>query len=86
MRKVVTERQIHFGALGFDPADSVLAAALGGRPERAMIVPVVIRERVVGLLYADRLEIDSPPWSRLQRLGDVVAENLGRLIRGSSRS
>jgi hypothetical protein len=85
LRKVVTERKIHHGPLGDSPADAVLAAALGGRPERAVIAPVAIRDRVVGLLFADRLEIESPPWNRLERLAETVAENLARLISRSNR-
>ena len=83
---MVTERQIHYGPLGSRPADSVLAAALGGKPERAMIVPVTIRGRVVGLLFADRLDISSPPWNRLERLAQAVGENLARLITRGGRS
>lgn len=86
LRAVVAERKIHFGPLGTAPADAVLSAALGGKPERAMIVPVTIRDRVVGLLFADRLEIDKPPWNRLERLAQAVGENLGRLITRSARS
>jgi hypothetical protein len=86
LRTVVSERRIHFGSLGSAPADAVLAAALGGRPERSMIVPVTIRDRVVGLLFADRLDIDSPPWNRLERLAKAVGENLGRLISRGGRS
>ncbi|MBW2278283.1 MAG: hypothetical protein JRF63_12370, partial [Deltaproteobacteria bacterium] len=85
LRTVVTEGRIHFGALGSAPADAVLAAALGGKPERAMIVPVIIRDRVVGLLYADRLDINSPPWNRLERLAKAVGENLLRLLTKSKQ-
>jgi len=86
LRGVVTARRIHFDTLGTAPADAVLAAALGGRPERAMIVPVTIRDRVVGLLFADRLDIDTPPWNRLERLSQAVGDNLGRLIGRGSKS
>ena len=86
LRTVVSEGKIHFGALGTAPADAVLAAALGGKPERAMIVPVVIRDRVVGLLFADRLDISSPPWGRLERLAKAVGGNLFRLLTKGKQS
>jgi hypothetical protein len=80
LRAVVASAQIHHGPLSDSPADSVLGAALGGKPGVALIMPVTIRERVVGLLYADRLEIDALPWGRLERLTRAVADNLSRLI------
>jgi len=35
---------------------------------------------VVGLLFADKLSIEMPPWNSLRRLGEVVGNNLARLI------
>jgi len=75
------DKQIHLGPLGRSPADSVLSAALGGRPERALIIPIVIQDRTVGILYADRLDVEVPPWSRLERLAQTMAENLAKILR-----
>ncbi len=74
------EQSIHLGPLGRNPADAILSAALGGRPERILAIPVEIGNRVVGLLYADRLSVKMPPWNRLERLAEVVGFNLRRLI------
>jgi hypothetical protein len=85
LREVVSDRQIHYGALGSSPADTVLASALGGKPERALVVPVMIRSRVVGLLYADKLPADPLPWDQLERLTDVVGAAFTGLLKQGGR-
>jgi hypothetical protein len=62
----------------------VLAAALGGRPERALILPVTIKDRVVALLYADELAVELPPGQRLVRLAEAVADGFARLLKGGA--
>jgi hypothetical protein len=79
LRKVAEERQVHVGPLGGGAADAVLAAALGGRPERVIVVPVAIKGRTVGLLMADGFA-EAPPRARLERLSGAVAEAFTRLI------
>jgi hypothetical protein len=78
--QVITARQLHLGSLSRHPADGVLAAALGGRPDRALVIPVIIGNRVVALLYADNLLADLPPGQRLVRLAETVADGFARLI------
>jgi hypothetical protein len=80
MRQVVTERRIHLGPLGRTAADAILAAALGGRPRRILAIPVQISGRVVGILYSDQFKVDMPPWNRIERLAEVVGDNLKRLL------
>jgi len=81
LARVAHDKQIHLGPIGRSPADSVLSAALGGRPSRSLIIPVVIRDRTIGLLYADRIDVDIPPWSRLERLSETMADNLAKILR-----
>jgi hypothetical protein len=76
----LTEQAVHLGPLGRTPADGVLAAALGGRPERVLVVPVAIRSRAVGLLYADHLKQDMPELRSLAHFGDEVGNALGRFL------
>ncbi|MCP4678983.1 MAG: hypothetical protein GY854_26530 [Deltaproteobacteria bacterium] len=80
LQNVVVERHIHLGPHGRNPADAILAAALGGRPKRVLVIPVEISGQVIGLLYADNLSINMPPWNRLERLSEVVGDNLKRLF------
>ncbi|MDD5307122.1 MAG: hypothetical protein PHU25_07355 [Deltaproteobacteria bacterium] len=80
LQEVVRSRQIRLGPLAQTPADGVFAAALGGRPARALVVPVIIRDRVAGLLYADGLDDDLPPWNRLTHLADSVGSAFARLL------
>jgi hypothetical protein len=80
LSRVVQDKSIHLGPLGRSPADAILSAALGGRPDRILSIPVVIGERVVGILYGDRLKSNIPPWNSLKRLGDVTAVNLARVL------
>ncbi len=85
-RQIALEGQIHLGPLGRTSSDSIFTAALGGRPRRVLIVPVEIHNRVVGLLYADKLRIEMPPWNLLERLSEVVSANLTRLILSKAKS
>jgi hypothetical protein len=78
----LAEQAVHLGPLGRAPADGVLAAALGGRPERVLVVPVAIRGRAVGALYADHLKVEMPDLTSLSRLGDEVGLALGKLLSG----
>ena len=78
--RTVTEQQIHLGPLGRSTTDAVFSAALGGRPRRVLVIPVVLQHRVVGLLYADNLRIDMPPWNLLERLADVVGAALLNIL------
>ena len=80
LSRVVQTASIHLGPLGRSPADAILSASLGGRPERVLAIPVIISDRVVGILYADRLKSNIPPWNSLKRLGDVVAVNFARVL------
>ena len=80
LRQVAGERRIHLGPLGRAAADAIMAASLGGRPSRVLIIPVELNGRTVGLIYGDGLHVQMPPWNRLQRLAEVVGENFKRLI------
>jgi len=86
LQRISEEKQIHLGPLGRTPADGVLSAALGGRPNRVLVVPVLIGERAAGLLWADGLGVDVPPWSRLERLSDAVSKRLSQLLAKGGRS
>ncbi len=79
-RTIATEGEIHLGPFGRTTTDAIFTAAVGGRPRRVLIIPVQIQNRIIGLLYADSLKIDMPPWNLLERLADVVGSNLARLI------
>ena len=79
--RVAKRRQIHVGPLDRTPADAVLAASLGGRPDIAVVIPVAIKDRTIGILYADRLDIKLPPKHRLEKLAFTMAENLSKILR-----
>jgi hypothetical protein len=80
LSQVIAGRQLHLGSLSRHPADGVLSAALGGRPDRVLVIPVIIRNRVVALLYADSLAADLPPGQRLVRLAETVADGFARQL------
>ncbi len=80
LSKAVKDGQIHIGPLARNPADSVLAASLGGRPDRAVIIPLAIHDKNIGILYADRIEEEVPPKQRLKRLAEITTDNLSRLL------
>jgi hypothetical protein len=52
-REALSARLPRVGALSARPADLQLAATLGYRPEVVVLVPVLLRGKVVGLLYGD---------------------------------
>ena len=79
-KKVADEKQIHLGPFGRSTSDAVFSAALGGRPLRVLVIPVVIHDKVAGLLYADNLRIDMPPWNLLERIAEVTGRSLYRLL------
>jgi hypothetical protein len=86
LRRISEERQVYSGPLDKTTADAVLSAALGGRPERVIVLPIVLKGKAVGLLMADGFQSAVPPRARLERLSDAVAEAFTRLIaRGRDR-
>ena len=79
-KRTIDDRQIHIGPLIRTTSDAVFSAALGGRPRRVIIIPLEIKGRVIGLLYADKLKIEMPPFNLLERLADVASGALLALI------
>lgn len=61
-------------------ADSILAAALGQRPERIVLAPVQVRSHLVAFLYADTIADDVQAVARAEDLAAAAAEALERLI------
>ena len=87
-RSVVNNQQPHIGAIG-DSADNVngsfntTIAKLGGAiPPSALILPIVLRDRVVALVVAHRVhsELKLVDVAELLPLGSAAADALGRLI------
>ncbi len=72
----------------FDGVNVKVIGALGRRDAReVLVVPVTIRGRVVGLLYADNGNDPVPMTSigALNSLGDIIGSAFGRLIMESKR-
>ena len=86
LSKAVKDKQIHLGPLARNPADSVLAASLGGRPDRTVVIPLAIHGKTVGILYADRIDEEVPPKHRLARLAEITTENLSKLLLAGKKS
>lgn len=80
LRRVAEERQVYVGALDRTAADAVLSAALGGRPERVLAIPVVVGGRTAGIFLADGFSSVLPPGARLERFSVAVSEALSALI------
>ena len=83
-RSVVNNQQPHIGALGStDPAIDAMVVRLGGStPPSALILPIVLRDRVVGIVVAHRVHSDLKlvDVAELLPLGSAAADALGRLI------
>ena len=80
LRRVADERQVYLGPLDKTAADAVLSAALGGRPARVLVIPIVLRGKTAGLLTADGFASIVPPRPRLERLANAVADAFSKLI------
>jgi len=86
LRRVAEDRHVYTGSLDRTSADAVLAAALGGRPERVIVAPIALKGKTVGLLMADGFSAAAPPRTRLEHLCEAVAEAFTRFIaRGRER-
>ncbi len=64
------------------PAHEPLVAALGRRPERCAMFPVVLKKRVVAFLMVEPAESALPPGevTALHRLAGAMAEGFAALI------
>ncbi|HEX2685269.1 MAG TPA: hypothetical protein VHN14_01560 [Kofleriaceae bacterium] len=83
-RTVVSNHQAHIGPLGSgDPSIDSMVLRMGGTtPPSALIMPVVLRERVVALMVAHRLTSDLKlvDVTELLPMANAASEALGRLI------
>jgi hypothetical protein len=83
-RTVVSNQQSHIGPLGSgDPGiDSMMLRMGGTMPPSALIMPVVLRDRVVALVVAHRLTSDLKlvDVTELLPMANAASEALGRLI------
>jgi hypothetical protein len=83
-RTVVSNHQSHIGALvSGDPSiDSMILRMGGTMPPSALILPIVLRDRVVALVVAHRLdsELKLVDVTELLPMASAASEALGRLI------
>ncbi len=83
-RSVVNNQQPHIGALNTgDPGIDAMIIRLGGSmPPSALILPIVLRDRVVAIVVAHRVYSDLKlvDVTELLPLGGAAADALGRLI------
>ena len=83
-RSVVNNQQPHIGALGSgDTGIDAMIMKLGGSlPPSGLILPIVLRDRVVAIVVAHRVHSDLKlvDVAELLPLGSAAADALGRLI------
>jgi hypothetical protein len=83
-RAVVHNQQPHIGPLqSGDPSIDTMVMRLGGSmPPSAMLMPIVLRDRVVGIVIAHRVHSDLKlvDVTELLPLASAAADALGRLI------
>jgi hypothetical protein len=73
-------RGTYRGPLTDSSADSILAAAIGGRPTSVVVMGVEVRGRVVAFLYVDGFEDLDDAAERMAQLADAAASALERLL------
>jgi hypothetical protein len=83
-RNVVSTRQSHIGPLvSGDPGIDAMIARMGGSvPPSALILPIILRDRVVAVVVAHRVHSDLrlPEVTELLPLATATSDALGRLI------
>lgn len=79
-RLVHESRKSYLGALSDSTADSILAAAMGGRPDRVLLSPIEVRRHVVAFLYADALRDPEEARRRMGELVDAASEAFARWL------
>jgi hypothetical protein len=82
LRDVIASRTPYQGPLWSGPLNNLLAVALGELPAEIILQPVTIRDRVVGVLYADTPQ-EPIPEGVLARLAMEAGNAYGRILRGS---
>ncbi|MEO8551776.1 MAG: HEAT repeat domain-containing protein [Kofleriaceae bacterium] len=84
LRSVVNNQQPHIGSLASgDTAIDAMVIRLGGTmPPSALVLPIVLRDRVVAIVIAHRVHSDLKlvDVAELLPLGGAAADALGRLI------
>jgi hypothetical protein len=73
VREVIASRMPFQGLLGAAPTDAALTVQLGYSPERVALTPVLIRGKVVGMVYCDSQHTDLDPDELDALLGEVEA-------------
>jgi|LNFM01.1.fsa_nt_gb hypothetical protein len=68
------------GALTDSSADSIIAAALGGRPSRVVVAAIEVRGRVVAFLYVDNADDVDAARARVGELCAAAADAFERLL------
>ena len=82
-RSVTNNSQPHIGPLGGDPSIGAMLLRFGGAlPPSALILPIVLRDRVVAVVVAHRghSDLKLADVAELLPLATATAEALGRLI------
>lgn len=79
-RLAIESKGIYAGKLSDSSADSILAAALGGRPTDVIVSVIEVRSRVVGFLYADPFADSEELALRMEELSAAAAEALERWL------
>src|SRR5262249_15414718 len=80
LQEVVAECSPWRGALPPGPINTLLANALGGWPSEIILVPVRIRERVIGVIYVDGPRV-SVPDGTLEKLAVEAGTAYERILR-----
>lgn len=80
LNDVVASREIRIGPVGSTRTDAIFCASLGGRRGDSILVPILVGNRVVSLLYGDDLKHKPPSHAVIQRLSNELGQALRRLV------
>ena len=79
LKDVLSARVSFFGPAPDTISNQMLLAALGGRPDKVLLCPVLVRQIAVGALYADGLGSDADlPFA--EAVASALATAMERII------
>jgi hypothetical protein len=85
LRDACEAKRPRIGPIGHTRTDGIFVSATGGRHGDAIMVPIVVGDRVVSLLFGDDIRRTAPPPEVLERLSATLARTLTQILRKQRR-
>jgi hypothetical protein len=84
-RDAVTRGAVHFGPYGTAAADTIFRAAIDSPGGDAVVVPVVVGGKAVGVLACDDVRVGARGLKLAEQVAAVLGETLARVVASKRR-